>query len=150
MRSLPAMATSLFFGTVVLRIGLYRAVLISQALESFALVLIPWASSTTMLFVLLAAQGAGLGFCPPAANVLVTDGTSVHDRAIGFACVGIVSRSSALVLPPFLGLLAEVAGISLVFVAGGLLAGLCVAVLAVLILRQKNGLGSLPHTGSQP
>lgn len=77
---------------------------------------------------------------PAITNVLVAAGTPLDDRALGFACVGLISRASVLVFAPLLGLLAEVAGMHLVFVAGGVLAGVCVTVLAVLILRRGGRL----------
>ena len=148
-RNLLGALVSPLFGPTVSRFGPFRAILVSQALGSLGLLLVPWTSSAVMMFVLLGAQGAGFGFAPAAANILVAAGTSLDDRAVGFACVGLFWRGSMLVLPPLLGLLAEVAGMHLVFVAGGLLAGLCITALAVLILRRSNELELVPYTRSQ-
>jgi MFS family permease len=138
-RNLAATATSLLFGAIATRFGMLRALFVGQALESLGLLLLPWAPNLAVTGGLLAAQGIGLGLCPATANVLVADGTSSDERGLGFACVGVTWRVAAVVVAPLLGLLAERAGLYLVFVAGGAFAAMGMVTLVFLQHRRRDG-----------
>lgn len=138
-RNLAATATSLLFGAIATRFGVLRALFVGQAIESLGLLLLPWAPNLVVTGGLLAAQGVGLGLCPATANVLVADGTSSDERGLGFACVGVTWRVAAVVVAPLLGLLAERAGLYLVFVAGGAFAAMGMVTLVFLQHRRRDG-----------
>ena len=138
-RNLAATATSLLFGAIATRFGLFRALLVAQALESLGLLLLPWAPNLVVTGGLLATQGIGLGLCPASANVLVADGTSSDERSLGFACVGVTWRVAVVAVAPLLGLLAERAGLYLVFVAGGAFAAMGMVILVFLQHRRRDG-----------
>ena len=138
-RNLAAAATSMLFGMIATRLGLLRALFVGQALESLGLLLLPWAPNLVVMGGLLAAQGAGLGLCPASANVLVADGTSSDERGLGFACVGVTWRVAVVAVAPLLGLLAERAGLHLVFVAGGAFVVMGMMTLVFLEHRRRDG-----------
>ncbi|HZQ09144.1 MAG TPA: MFS transporter [Anaerolineae bacterium] len=135
-RNLLTVAASPLFGWTTARFGLLRPVLLTHLVAALTLFFIPLNSNEYYLLLLLSIQGLGLGFTAAGANMLVTAGTIPGQRALGFASIGLIGRSTTLVLPPLLGLMAEARGLSLVFIAGGILATFCAGVLAIMVTRQ--------------
>ncbi len=136
-RDLLGMVASALFGLAVARLGFFRLVLMGQALGALSLFAVPFSTRVPVTFLVLASQGIGLGNTPATSNTLVAAGTSLEDRALGFASMGLVSRTCLLILPPLFGALADAAGMRTVFIVGGLMVAANATILAAMV--RKHG-----------
>ena len=99
-RNLAASVMSLAFARVSGRFGVTRSLVNLSWLAVIGTALLAVTTASPVLILIpLVMQAAGLAFGPAAANVLVTQATSVDERAVGMAAGTVAGRLAVLVVP---------------------------------------------------
>jgi MFS family permease len=132
LRNGVATLVSSSFGFIVVRVGFRRAMVVSNGVAAFAVLLTATAQGRLSLLFLGALQGIGCGIGAATTNMLVTSATSINDRALGFASSSSVSKLGTLLLSLMLGVVLELWGMRATFIVAGLASGLCVSLITLL------------------
>lgn len=135
-RNLASTSVSLLFGNVSRRFGTIMPVVLTLLLASVTLLFLPFAQGVIVLAILSIILGVGVGLIPSAPNIFIAEGTSVDERAVGYASVTIVSRFLQMILASLFGLLAQGFGLRSVFFVASLTAGIMI-ILIVLHSRRS-------------
>jgi MFS family permease len=136
-RSLVGAGLSLKFGTIVDRYGLFRPILIANAVGLAAIALVPITTDSLLIVGLFTLQGVGVAFGAATSNMLITAATTDKDRALGFSSNMFVSRIGGLVFPVLLGTAAQAGGFGVFFVLVGLI-GVAMLMTTGLLARRAS------------
>lgn len=133
-RSLVAAALGLCCGALLGRFGMPRMILIPNLIGIVGVAVVPLVAHSVLLVMAFVLQGVGVAFGAATVNLLVTAATSPSERAVGFSATNMVGRTSGVVLPILLGLLAALAGYPSVFI-GGALVGVAILFVVTAMIR---------------
>lgn len=122
-----------------------RAMLGAAALNSAAMMMMPWVRNLPMLMLVSAITGCAAGIVPVAIKTLYANATSDNERSLAMGLDGVAMNFGALVSPLLAGVTAQSFGIPATFFAGNLLTLIALAMSRKLtrsrrILRSLSGL----------
>jgi len=93
----------LVYGPATRRLGPVTLLGVGTIVAAVALALTPLARSTLGLVAITAVAGVGLGFMPPAANVLVGATAAPEEQAFGIVSTNIANSGAQMAFAPLLG-----------------------------------------------
>lgn len=131
LRTLIASGVRLRFGAFARRYGLVEVLLLGNLIGALGLALASLSPSFSWLAMSGVVQGIGLAFVPPASHTIVAYTTGAADRALGQSMPIFFSQAAVFVMPPILGLAAEVGGLGVSLQLAAATAAVSVVVLWV-------------------
>ena len=116
-RAGASLVSRIFMARMIERIGRRPLLALSMALAGGGIILLPFVSSTAILFALMVAIGLGLGLGQPMTIAWVANRSMRHERglALGVRLTG--NRTALLVVPTAMGALAGASGITAIWLA---------------------------------
>ena len=122
-RAGASLVSRIFMARMIERIGRRPLLTLSMVLAGGGIILLPFVSSTPVLFGLMVAIGLGLGLGQPMTIAWVANRSMRHERglALGVRLTG--NRAALLVVPTAMGALAGASGITAIWLALALVLG---------------------------